>query len=215
MTKEIKVYTLEDAIKNALQSGKAKFDETVEVHINCLLDVKKPDQSVRFTTSLPHGTGKELKVAVFSNSKVDEADIQITEDDFKKIEKGILKAGTDFHVLISEPALMPKLAQVARTLGPAGVMPNPKNGTVTTDVKKAVEQFKKGKIEIRTEQTLPLIHTVIGKKSFDAKKLAENFYEIWNSLKSNKPSKAKPVWISEIFITTSMGKAFQVDLTSL
>ena len=215
MAKDFTTYNLKDALSKAVDSGKADFNETVEVHINCSLDVKKPEQSLRVTTTLPHGTGKELKVAVFSSKKAENADLELTEADLKKIEKGEIKPGTDFDILISEPQMMPKLAQVARVLGPAGVMPNPKNGTVTDDPAKAVEQFKKGKIEIRTEQSHPLIHTVIGKQEFELNKLVDNFNEVWTTIKSNKPAKAKPTWINSVYVCTSMGKSFAVDLNSI
>lgn len=215
MIKDVKAYPIDQALDKAVKAGKAKFNETVELHINCALDVKKPDQSVRVTTTLPHGTGKELKIAVFASAKIENADLELSETDIKKIENGGIKPGVDFDILISEPHLMPKLAQVAKVLGPAGVMPNPKNGTVTNDVKKTVEQFKKGKIEIRTEQNLPIIHTVLGKKSFEINKLIENFNEIWSTLKANKPAKAKPVWIKSVHVSTSMGSSFMVDLNTL
>ena len=206
---EIKTYKLEEAIKEAKETSKAKFDPTIELHINLDLD-KKADQSVRFTTVLPHGTGKTKRVAVMASKKITNADMELSEDDLAKIEKGTIRPKVDFDVLVAEPRFMPKLARVAKILGPAGVMPNPKTGTVTEDVEKAVEQVKKGKIEVRTEPNAAVIHTIIGKKSFDDSKLVENYNEIMNSVKANKPQKAKPNWIKSVFVSATMGKAFQV-----
>ncbi|MCA9308086.1 50S ribosomal protein L1, partial [candidate division WWE3 bacterium] len=172
-------------------------------------------QSFRTTVSLPHGTGRQLRVATFSTEKVDNADMQLTDSDLDKIVAGSIAPKRDFDILVSEPSLMPKLAKVARVLGPAGVMPNPKNGTVAADVKNAVEQIKKGKIEIRTEQNFPIMHSILGKKSFGVKKLTENFEELWTTLKASKPAKAKPDWIKDCYITSSMGQSYQVDITTL
>lgn len=215
MAKDIQQYTLEEAFKKAIESSKVKFDATVEVHFNLNLDVRKADQAIRVLTSLPHGTGKELKVAVFTTQDVKDADLVLSESDLDKISSGKIKPKVDFDVLVSEPSNMPKLAKIARILGPAGVMPNPKSGTVTDDVQAAVKSIKKGKVEIRTEQQHPMIHTVVGKVSFGEKKLEENFREIWTTLKQNKPAKAKEGWISSCFVTTAMGPSFKLDLTSL
>jgi large subunit ribosomal protein L1 len=200
-----------DAINQIKNDCRTKFDSTVELHINLNLDVKKADQMIRFSIVLPNGTGKNLKVATFSSIEHKEADLNLKEEDLDLIISGKLKVGTDFDVLVTEPALMPKVSKVARVLGPAGVMPNPKNGTVTTDIKKAIEQLKKGKVEIRTEQNFPIIHTIIGKCSFEAKNLEENLNDIINNLRSNKPAKAKPDWVKSIFITSTMGTSYQLD----
>lgn len=200
-----------DAIKKVKENSKEKFDPTIEVHISLALD-KKAEQNVRFTTVLPHGTGKTKKVAVFASKKIPTADLQLSEDDISKLEKGDLKPKIDFDVIIAEPRYMAKLAKAARVLGPAGVMPNPKNGTVTEDVEKAVELVKKGKVEIRTEPNATNIHTIMGKKSFDDAKLIENFNEIINSIKANKPQKASENFIKTVFIASSMGPSCQVDI---
>jgi len=204
-----------EAINQIKNDVKTNFDSTVELHINLNLDVKKADQMIRYGIVLPHGTGKSLKIAVFGTSEEKEADLNLKEEDLDLIVNGKLRAGVDFDALVTEPAYMPKIAKVARILGPAGIMPNPKNGTVTNDVKKAVEQLKKGKIEIRTEQNHPIIHTIIGKCSFSVENLEENYNEIINNLKQNKPAKAKPGWIVSIFLTSTMGKSYQIDSSSL
>ena len=200
-----------EAIQKVKETSKTKFDPTVEVHINLELE-KKGEQSVRFTTTLPHGTGKTKKVAVFASRKVPNADLELTEDDIAKIDKNTIRPKVDFDMLVAEPKFMPKLAKVAKILGPAGVMPNPKTGTVTEDVEKAVEQIKKGKVEVRTEPVAPVIHTIIGKKSFEDNKLEENFNELINAIRSNKPAKAKPNFIRSVFITSTMGPSFSVDV---
>ena len=208
--KDTKEYTIEEAIKKLKSETKSKFDSTVEVHINLEIDPIK--QAIRFPLVLPHGTGKPKKIAVLSSQKVKEADITLTVDDLPKIEQGKLKPNVDFDVLISEPKYMPKLAKYAKILGPAGVMPNPKNGTVTEDISKAIEQFKKGKIDVKTEKTAPIIHVSIGKISFDEKALAENYMELLNGLKQSKPAKTNPSWIKSIFITSTMGPSIRVKL---
>lgn len=200
-----------EALNQIKNDCKTNFDSTIELHINLNLDVKKADQMIRFTTVLPNGTGKTVKVAVFASSEVKEADLNLKEEDLDLIISGKLRVGNDFDLLVAEPAFMSKISKVARVLGPAGVMPNPKNGTVTSDVRKAVEQLKKGKIEIRTEQNFPIIHTLIGKSSFDAKQLEENLTDIVTSLKQNRPSKAKPDWIKSIFLSSTMGGSYQLD----
>ncbi len=215
MPKDLTTYTLEEALTKAIAASKEKFDASVEAHFNFDLNVTKPEQSIRVTTTLPHGTGKKLKVAVFASEKVSNADLELTEADLPRIEKGELRPRVDFDVLVAEPKMMAKLAKVARVLGPAGVMPNPKSGTVAEDVKKAVEQLKKGKIELRTEQTSPLLHTILGKKSFEINQLAENFNEILSTLRANKPPKAKPEWIKSCYVCTSMGSSFGVKIEAL
>jgi len=208
--KDTKEYTIEEAIKKLKSETKSKFDSTVEVHINLEIDPIK--QAIRFPLVLPHGTGKTKKIAVISSQKVKEADITLTVDDLPEIEQGKLKPNVDFDVLISEPKYMPKLAKYAKILGPAGVMPNPKNGTVTEEISKAIEQFKKGKIDVKTEKTAPIIHVSIGKVSFDEKSLAENYTELLNGLKQSKPAKTTPSWIKSIFITSTMGPSIRVKI---
>lgn len=200
-----------DALNQIKNDSRTKFDSTVELHINLNLDVKKADQMIRFSIVLPKGTGRSVKVATFSSTEFKEADLNLKEEDLDLIVSGKLRVGNDFDVLVTEPSMMPKVSKVARVLGPAGVMPNPKNGTVTTDIKKAIEQLKKGKVEVRTEQNHPIIHTIIGKCSFESIDLEENLNEIMNNLRSNKPSKAKPDWIKSIFITSTMGSSYQLD----
>ena len=204
-----------EALNQIKKDVKTNFDSTVELHINLNLDVKKADQMIRFTTTLPNGTGKTLKIAVFASNEVKEADLNLKEEDLDLILNGKLRVGNDFDLIVAEPAFMAKISKVARVLGPAGVMPNPKNGTVSADVKKAVEQLKKGKIEVRTEQNFPIIHTIIGKCSFETEKLNENLNEVIGSLKQNRPAKAKPDWIKSVYLSSTMGGSYQIDPASL
>jgi len=206
--------SLLEAIKEVKETSKEKFDATIEVHINLDLDVKK-GQNIRYSTTLPHGTGKTKKIAVLASKKIANADLELTEEDIDNIFKGKIQPKVDFDVIVTEPRYMPKLAKAAKILGPAGVMPNPKTGTVTEDVEKAVENIKKGQVEVKTEKEVPLIHTLIGKVSFAEKDLAANFTTLFNSLKQNKPQKAKPNWINSVYIKSSMGKSVQVDIDSL
>lgn len=210
--KDTKEYSLGEALKKVKAESKSKFDASVELHIN--LDIDPAKQNIRFPVSLPHGTGKTKKIAVLSSGKVAGADLELTEEDLSKIEKGKIRPNVDFEVLITEPKFMPVLAKYARTLGPAGVMPNPKNGTVTEDIGKAIEQFKKGKVDVKTEKLAPLIHTLIGKVSFEEKALEENFNEVLSNLKQNKPPKTPPLWIKDIFLTSSMGPSVKVKFTN-
>lgn len=207
--------SLAEAIKEVKENAPASFDETVEVHFNLNIDAKQADQTVRTTAILPHGTGKEIKVAVMATKKVPGADLELGEKDLPKLEKGDIKPKSDFDVLIVEPSFMAKLAKLGPILGPTGVMPNPKTGTVTDNVKEAVSQFKKGKVELRNEIEAPILHTIIGKISFTEKQLKENFMEVFNTLKQNKPQKANPDWVTNCFITSTMGPSVQVDLNVL
>lgn len=211
--KEIVIYPIAEALEFVKKNCNTKFDATIEIHLNLDLDNKKQDQNIRFSITLPHGTGKTKRVAVLASKKVAGADLELTESDIERLEKGGLKPKVDFDVLVAEPRFMAKLAKAAKVLGPAGVMPNPKNGTVAEDVEKAVEQVKKGKVELRMEQNAPVIHSILGKKSFDTKKLVENFEEIMSSIRQNKPNKAKPDWIKSCFVAATMSPSAQVDIS--
>ncbi len=204
--------TITEAIEKVKAEATSKFDETIELHLNLDIDPKKNDQTIRYTTVLPHGTGKTVRVAVFASEKITGADVELTEAEIAKIEKGTLKPKTDFDIVVAEPQYMAKLAKVAAILGPAGMMPNPKSGTVTDKVQETVNQIKKGKIEIRNEAEAPLIHTVLGKKSFATQALVENFTEIMKSLRQNKPQKVKPDFVTAIRVCSTMGKAVTVEL---
>lgn len=200
-----------NAIESIKKSCKAKFDSTIEVHVNCALD-KDKQETVRFGLTLPNGTGKTKKIAVMASKKVTGADLELMEDDIEKIVSGKIKPKNDFEVLVVEPRYMSKLAKVAKILGPAGIMPNPKNGTVAEDVQKALDMFKKGRLEVRSEPNGSVVHSIIGKKSFTTQALVENYHELMSSLQANKPAKAEAGWIKSVFVSATMSPSEQVDL---
>ena len=190
----------------------AKFDETVEVHVRTGLNVRHADQQLRGTISLPHGLGKEMTVAVFAKGdkarEAEEAgaDHVGAEDLAEKVEGGF----TDFDVAIATPDMMPVVGKLGRILGPQGKMPNPKVGTVTMDVSKAVSESKAGKIEYRTDRSA-IVHLPIGKLSFDERTLLENYAALIDEIMRAKPAAAKGRYLSSVTITTSMGPGVKVD----
>jgi len=209
----LKAYPIEEALELTKKLSKTKFDASVELHFRLGIDPKKGDQQIRTAVSLPHGTGKTIKVAAFVSSdkekevKAAGADIVGGDDliaEIKKTEK------TDFQVAVAEPAMMKNLAQIAKILGTRGLMPSTKNETVSADPAKAVAELKKGKVSFKNDDT-GNIHVVIGKTSFDGKKLLENFETILDSIKKAKPAKAKGVYIKNISVTSSMGPGIKVS----
>jgi len=201
-----------EALESIKQNSKEKFDSTIEIHINFSSDAAGQVKNLRYTTSLPFGSGKKQKIATLASKKIKGADLELSEDDIKKIGSGELKPKADFDIVVSEPKFMSKLAKVAKILGPAGAMPNPKLGTVTEDVEKAVAELIKGKVEIKTEKEAPIVHTTIGKLSLSTKDLQKNFEALMGSIQNNKPAKTKQNWIRSVYITSSMGKSVKVDL---
>lgn len=207
-----RVYNLTDAIKLAIETSPVKFDATVEMHFRLGVDPRQADQNIRATVTLPAGTGKSVRVAVFApldlakTAKAAGADIAEDEEFTKRLDKEQL----DFDVLISTPQYMPKLGKYARLLGPKGLMPNPKAGTVTTDIEKAVKEAKAGKIEYRVDKQA-IIHVGLGKVSFGADKIAENVNAFLESLKAQKPASIKGQFVKSVFISTTMGPSIQVE----
>lgn len=195
-----KKYSLVDALELATKTSPVKFDASVELHINLAVDPRQADQNVRGTLVLPAGTGKTSRVAVFAEEPAKGADISGIETITKLLEKGQI----DFDVLIATPANMPKLGKYARLLGPRGLMPNPKSGTVTTDITKAVAEAKAGRVEFRVDST-GIVHVPIGKVSFGGEKLGQNAEAILANLRSNKPASVKGALIKSLYVTTSMG----------
>lgn len=190
-------YELAEAITLAKKTSPVKFDATVEMHFNLGVDPKQADQMVRASVILPAGTGKETKVAT------------ITAEDDKLIAK-IEKGQIDFDILITTPEMMPKLAKLAKILGPKGLMPNPKSGTVTTDVAKAVKEANAGKVEFRVDKQ-SIVHQAIGKVSFSDADLAMNAKTLVNAVQKAKPASSKGTYIKGISITTSMGPGIKLD----
>ena len=207
-----KVYSLAEALELATKTNPTKFDASVEVHVRLGVDPRQADQNIRATVSLPNGTGKKIRVAVFAPeadaaaAKKAGADIAGDEEFAKQLDKEEL----NFDVLIATPAYMPKLGKYARLLGPRGLMPNPKSGTVATDVAKAVTEAKAGKVEYRVDKQAT-IHLSIGKVSFGAKKLEENAAAFFASLQSQKPSSLKGAYVKSTAIATTMGPGIKVE----
>ena len=207
-----KEHTPAEAIALVKQLKRAKFDESVEIHVRTGLNVRHADEQLRGTIALPNGLGKEVKVAVFARGpKAAEAtaagaDVVGDEDLAKRIEEGF----TDFDVAIATPDMMPVVGRLGRVLGPQGKMPNPKVGTVTMDVAKAVEESKAGKVEYRTDRTA-IVHLTIGKTSFDESALLENYRAIVEELMRAKPSVAKGKYLKTITLASSQGPGIKVD----
>ena len=205
-------YSPSEAIALVKQLSTAKFDESVEVHVRTGLNVRHADEQLRGTIALPHGLGKEVKIAVFAQGdkarEAEEAGADIVggEDLAKQIQEGF----DDFDVAIATPDMMPVVGRLGRILGPAGKMPNPKVGTVTVDVAKAVSESKAGKVEYRTDRTA-IVHMVIGKKNFDERLLLENYAAVIDELIRAKPAAAKGRYIRSVTFASTMGPGVKVD----
>ncbi|MBO4700577.1 MAG: 50S ribosomal protein L1 [Alphaproteobacteria bacterium] len=206
-----KTYSFADAIEALRPYASKKFDETLEIAVRLSIDVTKADQNIRGMLSLPNGTGKKVRVAVFTNDKTEEAkkagaDVIGGEDLIEKVAAGQI----DFDRVIATPDMMPKMSKVARVLGPKGLMPNPKLGTVTNDVAAAVKTAKAGQIEYRAEKN-GIIHAGIGKMSFSTEKLVENANALVEQLKKVKPASTKGQYILGIAVATTQGPGLQID----
>lgn len=207
-----KLYTLADAVALAIDTNPAKFDATVEVHVKLNVDPRQADQNIRTTVSLPNGTGKTIKVAVFApeadHKAAQEAGADIVGDEtfLAQLDKETI----DFDILIATPQFMPRLGKYARLLGPRGLMPNPKSGSVATDVSKAVKEAKAGKVEYRVDKQA-IVHIGIGKVSFGTEKIAENAKSFFDSLIAQKPTSLKGGYVKTITVTSSMGPGIKVE----
>jgi large subunit ribosomal protein L1 len=205
-------YDPAEAIALVKQLKRAKFDESVEVHVRTGLNVRHADEQLRGTIALPNGLGKDVKVAVFAKGdkarEAEEAgaDVVGAEDLAERIQEGF----DDFDVAIATPDLMPVVGRLGRILGPAGKMPNPKVGTVTTDISKAVEESKAGKVEYRTDRNA-IVHLVIGKTGFEDRRLLENYQAVIEELIRAKPSAAKGRYIRSVVFASTMGPGIKVD----
>lgn len=211
-----KLYEVEDGIALAIETAKAKFDETVELHIRLGVDGRNADQQVRGVVVLPHGTGKSVKVLVIARGdKAEEAvkagaDYVGAEEMISKIQN---ENWLDFDVCITTPDMMAVVGRIARVLGPKGLMPNPKSGTVTMDVTKAINDVKAGKVEYRLDKTNN-IHVIIGKVSFGKEKLMENYEALMNAIIKAKPAAAKGQYIKNVSLATSMGPGIKLNARS-
>ena len=211
-----KVYSVEEAIKLVKETSNAKFDSTIEVSLNLNLDVKKADQQLRGAIVLPNGTGKTKKILVLAKgdhakaAKDAGADFVGEVELITKIEK---ENWFDFDVIVATPEMMPALGKIGKLLGPKGLMPNPKTGTVTTDVAKAIDEIKKGKVNYRTD-SYGNIHGIIGKASFEDNKLAENLTTFVGVILKVKPSTVKGKYVKNISISSTMGPGIKLDVNS-
>ncbi|HEY5714068.1 MAG TPA: 50S ribosomal protein L1 [Candidatus Gracilibacteria bacterium] len=207
------LYSIEDGIKLLKSSSKVKFDATAEVHYNLGIDPRHADQQIRTTVTLPHGTGKVVKVVVFcedehiKSAKAAGA-IEAGGDDL--VEK-VIKGWTDFDVAIATPSMMKSLAKAARVLGPKGLMPNPKSGTVTTDIEKTVKEVMGGRLEFRNDKH-GIIHSKFGKLSFSEADLVENFKTLHNAILEAKPTGSKGTYIKTVTICSTMSPGIKLDL---
>ena len=210
------LYGLDEAVKLLKDNAKAKFDETIELSMNLGVDPRHSDQMVRGVVSLPKGTGKAVRVAVFAKGdKADEAqaagaDVVGADDLAEKVEKGEI----DFERVIATPDMMPVVGKLGKVLGPKGLMPNPKLGTVTPDVTKAVQDAKGGQVEYRVEKA-GIIHVGIGKASFSEGDIAENICSLVDAVNKAKPSGAKGTYIKKISVSSTMGPGIKLDIGSL
>jgi large subunit ribosomal protein L1 len=204
---------LEKAIKILKKTATTKFIETVEAHINLNIDPKYADQQLRTTVTLPNGTGKSIRIAVLTNqSNIDEiksagADLIGNENLIEEISQGLI----NFDLLIATPDMMPKLAKLGRILGPKGLMPSPKSGTVSTTLIKTLIDFKKGKFEYKADKT-GIVHVSFGRSDFTEIQLIENLKTLYNSIEQNRPIGVKGKYFKSLFICTTMGPSLQIDL---
>lgn len=210
------LYKLEDASNLVKELTTTNFDASVDIDVRLGVDPRKPNQMVRGIVTLPHGTGKTKKVLVLCTADKEEeakaagADYVGLDEYVNKIKEG----WTDMDVVITTPSVMPKVGPLGKVLGPRGLMPNPKSGTVTEDIGQAVEEIKKGKIDFKVDK-YGIVHTSIGKVSFDAKKIYENAKEFLNTIKKLKPSAAKGTYIKSITLSSTMSPGIKIDPSDL
>lgn len=209
-----KSYDLNEAINLVKNSSPVKFDASIELHVNLNVDPRQAEQNIRDNVVLPAGSGRKIRIAALTDEPkiaIDAgADIAGNDDLIQQIDKGKI----DFDILIASPANMPKLGKYAKVLGPKGLMPNPKSGTVTNDIQKAVAEAKAGRVEYRVDSS-GIIHLAIGKASFEDNGLKDNISAVFNSIKANKPSSVKSNYVKSVYLTTTMGPSIKVDLVSL
>jgi large subunit ribosomal protein L1 len=213
--KNIVFSNLEEAIEVLKKTSTANFVETVELHANLNIDPKYADQQLRTTATLPHGNGKQIRIAVLTDpsnySEATEAKADIVGS--QSLIDDISQGNIDFDLLVATPDMMPKLAKLGRVLGPKGLMPSPKSGTVTTTISETISEFKKGKFEYKADKT-GVVHVNFGKTDFPIDSLVENLTSLYKSIEQNRPSGVKGKYFKSLFICTSMGPSIQLDLTA-
>jgi len=213
---EDRIYAPLEALSIIKENANAKFDETIEAHIRLGIDPKYTDQQLRTTVALPHGTGQSIKIAVItsgenvSKAKAAGADLFGEEDLVESINKGNM----ELDLLIATPDMMPKVAKLGRVLGPRGLMPNPKAGTVTNDIANAIKEFKAGKLEFRADKA-GIVHVRFGKASFTKEALFDNLKTLQESIDKNKPSGAKGKYWKTFYVTSTMGPSVQLDINAV
>ena len=212
---QMKEYPVEDAVKMIKELKFTKFDESIDLAINLVVDPRHADQNIRVTTTLPHGTGKNVKVLVVTQGPKEKEAQDAGADYVGKEYLEKLKSGwDDVDKIIATPDMMPELGKLGKLLGPRGLMPNPKSGTVTMDVSSAVKELKAGKIEIRVEKT-GIIHTQCGKSSFEEKALVENIRSIYDTVMKAKPPSVKGTYFKKMSVSSTMGPGIKVDQGSI
>jgi large subunit ribosomal protein L1 len=210
------LYVPADAVRLAKDTATANFDESIDVSFRLGIDPRKADQMVRGTVALPQGTGKTIRVAVFASGEAADAareagaDIVGADDLFEQVQGGMM----DFDLVIAAPDMMPLVGRLGRSLGPRGLMPNPKTGTVTPDVAQAVTEFKGGKVEYRTDR-YGNVQVTVGKASFTPEQLTENFFAVIDEIQRAKPASAKGRYIQKLTVSATMGPGVKVDIQRL
>ncbi len=214
-TSKIVYSTLEEAIEVLKSTATTKFIETVELHANLNIDPKYADQQLRTTVTLPNGIGKQTVIAVLTDennfAQAESAGADIVGND--SLIEQITQGNIDFDLLITTPNMMPKLAKLGRVLGPKGLMPSPKSGTVTSNLELTLAEFKKGKFEYKADKT-GIVHVSFGKINFENNKLIENLRALYKSIEQNRPSGVKGKYFKSLFICTTMGSSIQLDLNA-
>ncbi len=212
-TKNIISTNVQEAISLLKETATTKFVESVELHANLNIDPKYADQQLRTTVTLPNGIGKQVKIAVLTNdenfAEAESAGADIIGND--SLIEAITQGNIEFDLLIATPNMMPKLAKLGRVLGPKGLMPSPKSGTVTSTITSTVTEFKKGKFEYKADKT-GVVHVSFGKVNFSNDQLVENLTELYSSIEQNRPSGVKGKYFKSLFICTSMGPSIKLDL---